>query len=158
MIQKLHDIILKNMDRYTQLSDTIWDYAEIEFDTPKSSQVLIDTLLEHGFKIEKGTDKIEHAFVAKYENGGKRIGFLGEFDALPNMSQKANALHKEAIVSGENGHGCGHNLLGVGSLTAAISLATYLQEEKLEGSVYYFGCPAEESGCGKSVMAQDGFF
>ena len=158
MIQKLHDIILKNMDRYTQLSDTIWDYAEIEFDTPKSSQVLIDTLLEHGFKIEKGTDKIEHAFVAKYENGGKRIGFLGEFDALPNMSQKANALHKEAIVSGENGHGCGHNLLGVGSLTAAISLATYLQEEKLEGSVYYFGCPAEESGYGKSVMAQDGFF
>lgn len=58
MIQKLHDIILKNMDRYTQLSDTIWDYAEIEFDTPKSSQVLIDTLLEHGFKIEKGPIKL----------------------------------------------------------------------------------------------------
>ena len=74
------------------------------------------------------------------------IGFLGEYDALPGMSQEAGVCVKKPLASDGNGHGCGHNLLGVGSLMGAIGLKYYLETERKSGTVVFFGCPAEEGG------------
>lgn len=158
MIEKLYQLIKEEESTLIKASDAIWEYAEVGFDTPKSSAHLAGVLASYGFEVEVGVGNVVHAILGKYENGGVKIGFLGEFDALFGMSQKADALIKEPIVKGESGHGCGHNLLGVGSLAGAIGLMRYLKENNLAGSVYYYGCPAEESGSGKAHMAKAGVF
>ena len=86
------------------------------------------------------------------------IGFLGEFDALPGLSQVEAALEKIPAQESAPGHGCGHNLLGVGSLAAAVAVKQYLQDNHLPGTVVFFGCPAEEGGSGKGFMARSGVF
>ena len=86
------------------------------------------------------------------------IGILGEFDALSGLSQQAGVAEKKPLVPGSAGHGCGHNLLGVGSLAAALAVKEYLEREKCSGTVVYYGCPGEEGGSGKAFMARDGVF
>lgn len=143
---------------FTKLSDAIWDAAELRFAEHRSSKLLADMLETNGFKVKRNVAGMETAFIGEYGSGKPVIAFLGEYDALPNMSQVAGISEPEPLVDGGTGHGCGHNLLGVGSLLAAISLARYLEQNKLPGTVRYYGCPGEEGGSGKTFLVRAGAF
>lgn len=140
------------------LSHNIWDYAEVEFETEKSSQACIDVLSKHGFIIEKSVANLEHSFVATYGTKGPIIGILVEFDALSGMSQVSGSSEKLVNDSQQNGHACGHNLLGSAGILAALKLKNILLEKNLNATIKVFGCPAEESGYGKAIMADAGIF
>lgn len=147
----------KHKTQLTGLSDQIWAYAEVAFQETKSSKALADFAENQGFKVERGVAEIPTAFVASFGSGKPVIGILGEFDALPGISQKAQPT-KAAYEEGGAGHGCGHNLFGVGSLAAAISIKELIEQGKLKGTIKFFGTPAEESGNGKVYMARAGLF
>ena len=140
------------------LSDQIWDHPEVGFHETFASSLLAQTLRDQGFTVETGLGGIPTALCGTFGQGGPVIGFLGEFDALPGLSQQACVTEKQPVEEGGAGHGCGHNLLGVGSLAAALALKHYLEENNLPGTVKYFGCPAEEGGSGKGFMARAGAF
>ncbi len=101
---------------------------------------------------------METAFIGQYGSGNPVIAFLGEYDALAGMSQIAGIDEPREGKSGASGHGCGHNLLGAGSLLAAVSLAKHLEANGLQGTVRYYGCPGEEGGSGKTFMVRAGAF
>ncbi len=140
------------------LSDKIWENAEIRFKEKQSVNDYQTFLEKEGFSVKVGLAGLKTAFSASWGSGKPVIGFLGEYDALPGLSQKAGVAVKEQLVSEGNGHGCGHNLLGVGSLMGAIGYKHYLESENKGGTVIYFGCPAEEGGSGKTFMAREGIF
>ncbi len=142
---------------FTDLSDEIWRYAEVGLHEDRSAKALVRALLSHNFTVEEGVAGMPTAFVGSWGSGAPVIGFLGEYDALPGVSQAAKPI-KEEFEPGAAGHGCGHNLLGVGSLAGAIGLAKELEVRGLPGTVKYFGCPAEENFSGKAFMARDGIF
>lgn len=148
----------KNKAEYTELGDGIWGYAETGFMEERSSKALSDALAARGFTIAKGIAGIGTAFSASWGQGKPVVAILGEFDALPGLSQVAGLPEKKELVPGANGHGCGHNLLGVGALAGAIAAKEYLETAGLPGTVRYFGCPGEEFGCGKTFMARAGVF
>ncbi len=139
-----------------QLSDEIWGYAEHAFKEFKSSEAHRRVLKNEGFSIEDST--IPNAFVASFGSGEPVIGFLGEYDALPGLSQESDSLERMPLDGAEYGHGCGHNLLGTGNLGAALILKEYLLESGKSGTVKYFGCPAEEGKAGKVYMIREGMF
>ena len=147
----------KRQNELTMLSDQIWAYAEVAFKEAKSSKALADYAEAAGFSVARGVAQLPTAFVASYGSGKPVIGVLGEFDALPGISQKAQPS-KEAYTEGGAGHGCGHNLFGVGSLAAAIAVKELIAQGKLKGTIKFFGTPAEESGNGKVYMARAGLF
>lgn len=140
------------------LADRIWEYAETAFEEYRSADLLKDTLRKYGFSVEENTAGIETAFCATYGSGGPVIGFLAEYDALSGLSQQAGSAAKKEIVSGGNGHGCGHNLLGAGAVGAAIAAKEFLTENHLSGTIKLYGCPGEEGGSGKAFMARAGVF
>lgn len=142
----------------TEVSDFIWDHPEIRFEEFESSRKIMDVLSKEGFKVQDNLANIATAFVGEFGTEGPVIAFLGEYDALADLSQENGLAEHRPIVKGDYGHGCGHNLLGVGALGAALAVKTYLEENKLQGRVRYYGCPAEEGGSGKTFMARDGVF
>ncbi|MGW8113913.1 M20 family metallopeptidase [Caproicibacterium sp. NSD3] len=142
----------------TGMSDFLWDHPEIGYHETKAAKLFCETLQQEGFTVERPLAGIPTAFSGTFGSGAPIIGFLGEFDALPGLSQVAQCPEKKAVEVGGAGHGCGHNLLGVGSLAAAIAVKHYLEENGLPGTVKFFGCPAEEGGAGKGFMARDGVF
>lgn len=143
---------------FYRLSDTIWENAEIRFREKKSAEDYRSFLEKEGFSVTVGLAGLKTAFSARWGSGKPVIGFLGEYDALPGLSQKAGVAVKEPLESDGNGHGCGHNLLGVGALMGAVGFKHFLETEKKSGTVIYFGCPAEEGGSGKTFMAREGCF
>lgn len=149
--------IEKNISTYNDIALKIWDYAEVGYKEEKSSKELIQILENNGFKITEGIAGIPTAFIAEYGNGGPVIGILGEYDALPGLSQSNNPT-KESRVGVNSGHGCGHNLFGVASAAAAIAIKEWLKESKTEGTIRFYGCPAEEGGSGKVYMVREGLF
>jgi len=151
------DFIDKNAGFLTTLSDNVWGYAELAFHEEKSAIALEEALRSHGFKIEVGSGGLPTAFIATWGSGKPVIGFLGEYDALSGVSQHVDAK-KSPVHEGWAGHGCGHNLLGVGALGAAIALKHQMDTNKVPGTVKYFGCPGEENLSGKAFMARDGAF
>lgn len=140
------------------LSDEIWDYAEIRFQETKSVKALTDLLISEGFHVDIGLADMPTAFRAVWGSGKPVIGYLAEYDALSGMSQKAFATAPEARPETINGHGCGHNLLGVASVGAALQLRDYLKESGKSGTVVLVGTPAEEGGSGKAYLARAGVF
>ncbi len=150
--------IYENQDYLKALSREIWSYSELAFKEEKSAEALCRALDKFGFKVEKNVYGIKTAFKGTFGSGKPVIGVLGEFDALSGMSQVACSFEKQPDISRKNGHGCGHNLLGVGSLAAAIAIKDYLKSSKKSGTVIYFGCPGEEGGSGKTFMAREGAF
>ena len=140
-----------------RLSNEVWAYAETALRETRSSKLLADHAEAHGFKVERGVAGMPTAFVASYGDGRPVIGVIGEYDALPGISQKASPV-KEPLVDGAAGHGCGHNLFGAASMGAAIAIKQMIADGTLEGSVRYYGTPAEESVGGKVYMARDGVF
>lgn len=155
-------VALNAIDRqanvFCAVSDAIWETPETAFLEYASAKELINALKGFGFSVTEKVGGIETAFSARYGTGKPVIGILGEFDALSGLSQEAGCAEKKAIFSGEPGHGCGHNLLGVGSLAAAVGIREYLKENNCSGTVIYYGCPGEEGGSGKAFMARDGIF
>ena len=149
--------IERHAQELVKLSDAIWGYAELGLHEDKSAAALKEFLESNGFAVEAGVGGMPTAFVATWGNGKPEIGFLGEYDALPGVSQKVSTV-KDELEPGGCGHGCGHNLLGVASAAAAAALKEELQKRGLPGTVKYFGCPAEENFSGKAFMARDGLF
>jgi aminobenzoyl-glutamate utilization protein B len=149
--------IEQNAGELTKISDDIWRYAEIGLHEDQSAAALEALLEKNGFTITAGVGGMPTAFVATWGKGKPTIGFLGEYDALPGVSQKVQTT-KEELEPGACGHGCGHNLLGVAAAAAAIALKEEMVKRGLKGTVKYFGCPAEENFSGKAFMARDGLF
>jgi aminobenzoyl-glutamate utilization protein B len=140
-----------------EISDKIWEYAEIGLAEDRSSKLLAETLEKNGFKVQMGVSEMPTAFIATWGKGKPVIGFLGEFDALPGISNK-KVPRKDPIVDGAPGHGCGHNIYGTTAVGAAIAAKTVMEKDGLKGTLKVFGTPAEENYAGKTYMARDGFF
>ncbi len=149
--------IEKHASKLIETSDNIWAHAEIAFQETASYQELANLAEANGFKVERGVAEIPTAFVATYGSGSPVIGILGEFDALPGLSQKA-VPNKDPLAEGKPGHGCGHNLFGTASLGAAIAIKELIEQGKLKGTIKFFGTPAEEKFFGKLWMIRAGLF
>ncbi|MEN2282010.1 amidohydrolase [Algoriphagus sp. SE2] len=141
----------------TELSDKIWSFEEIAFQETQSAAALSDYAESLGFKVTRGVGEIPTAFVAEYGSGSPVIGILGEFDALPGLSQN-KVPYKSPLHEDAPGHGCGHNLFGVASLGAAAAIKDLIEEGKIQGTVRFYGTPAEEKFFGKLWMIRAGLF
>jgi aminobenzoyl-glutamate utilization protein B len=137
------------------LSDKIWSWAEVAFEESKSAKALAEYAEANGFTVEKGVAGMPTAFIATYGSGKPVIGVLGEFDALPGLSQRSTPT-KNPLNEGAAGHGCGHNLFGVGSLASAIAVKEWMIKNKIPGTLKFFGTPAEEKYFGKLYLAREG--
>lgn len=142
----------------THLSDRLWDLAETAYSEHASADLQIRELTREGFRVTQGLAGIPTAFVAEWGDGGPVIGLLGEYDALPQLSQVAGSTTRAPVVNAGNGHGCGHNLLGGAALLAALAVRDHLRDTGVAGRIRYYGCPAEEGGAGKTFMTRAGVF
>ena len=160
MIQTVKDLVASKADAAVALAKEIWNYAELSYEEVRSAAALIEALKKEGFAIEEGIAGIPTAFTATFQSGSGKpvVGFLAEYDALAGLSQKAGCPVQEAIEPGGAGHGCGHNLLGAGCYAAAVALKDYLVKESKDGTVIFFGCPAEEGAGSKQFIARAGYF
>ncbi|MEX0914346.1 MAG: amidohydrolase, partial [Wenzhouxiangellaceae bacterium] len=144
-------------DALIDLSDRIWSFAEIAFRETDSADALIEHAAAHGFEITRSVGGIPTAFIAEYGSGKPVIGIMGEFDALPGLSQEA-VPERSPIETGEPGHGCGHNIFGSASLGAAIAIKQLIEAGDIEGTIRFYGTPAEEKFFGKLWMIRAGAF
>jgi aminobenzoyl-glutamate utilization protein B len=146
-----------NAANWKQVSKEIWGYAELGYHEEKSSTLLQTELKSAGFEIKSGVADEPTAFIASYGQGKPVIAILGEFDALPGLSQQT-VPDRDPVVANAPGHGCGHNLLGSGAALAAVAVMRYMQANHIAGTLRYYGTPAEEGGSGKVYMVRDGLF
>jgi aminobenzoyl-glutamate utilization protein B len=144
--------------KYGIISNSIWNYAELGMQEFKSSALLIKTLEDEGFKVEKGVSGMPTCFIATWGSGKPVIGILGEFDALPGLSQKANSPVRIPVVAGAPGHGCGHNMMGTAGVSAAIAVKKSMEQNHLTGTIKFYGSPAEETLISRPYMVRDGVF
>jgi aminobenzoyl-glutamate utilization protein B len=149
--------IENNKSRIIEISDKIWEFAELGLVEFKSSSLLADELEKNGFKVERGIAEMPTAFIATWGEGKPVIGIMGEYDALPGLSQKRTPW-KEPLETGKPGHGCGHNIHGSSGMAAAIAVKETMEKFKIKGTIKFFGCPAEENFSGKVYMVRDGCF
>jgi len=140
-----------------QIAKDMWENPEGPYREFKASEWISQMLMDEGFQVEVGAGGVPTAIKATWGKGHPVCGILGELDALPGLSQKL-VTHKEPAVEGAYGQACGHNLLGVGALGGAIGLKAEMEANGLEGTVVYYGCPAEEVLTGKPFMARGGAF
>jgi aminobenzoyl-glutamate utilization protein B len=155
------ETLLKQMDaraaHYGEVSRQIWEFAEVGYKEHKSADLLKSELRQAGFAVQDSVASIPTAFTANWGQGKPVIAVLGEYDALPGLSQDS-VPERKPIVDAAPGHGCGHNLLGTASLFAAVSIKNWLSENKISGTIRFYGTPAEEGGGGKVYMARAGVF
>ena len=142
--------------QYGAIAQKIWTLAEMGYQEEQSAALLQATLADEGFVIEKGVAGIPTAFVAEYGSGAPIIAILGEYDALPGLSQEAVPVQQSAGKAA--GHACGHHLFGTASTAAAITVKNWMEENNVKGTVRFYGCPAEEGGSGKVYMVRAGLF
>lgn len=145
-------------ERYGRISDAVWSYAELGMQEFKSSALLADTLEEAGFTVERGAAGMPTCFVASYGAGKPVIGILGEFDALPMLSQKGRVPKQDPLVPGAPGHGCGHNTMCTAAAAAAVAVKRAMDQYHLPGTVKVFGSPAEETLISRPYMVRAGLF
>ncbi len=154
------DTLLQSIDAkrasYTDVAKQIWNFAEVGYQETKSSALLQEQLKANGFSVKAGVADIPTAFVGTFGSGKPVIAIIGEFDALPGLSQEA-APRRSAVVTDGAGHGCGHNLLGTAALAAAVAVKEWLAAGH-PGTLRYYGTPAEEGGSGKVYMVRAGLF
>jgi aminobenzoyl-glutamate utilization protein B len=148
---------LKKND-YIKFSDRVFDMPETLYKEFKSVSEHTKVLKKEGFKITEGICNMPTAVLGEYGDKGPVIAIIGEFDALPGLSQVAGIAEYKPILNEENGHGCGHNLLGAASLLAATAVKDWIIKNDIDARVRYYGCPAEEGGAAKTYMARDGLF
>ena len=154
----LYELIEARKDAFTDISDRIWEYAELSMEEHKSVACYVDFLQREGFRVCERIAGIPTAFSASYGEGKPVIGILAEYDALSSLSQKPEKSARDPLIPGGNGHGCGHNLLGAGALAAAVAVKEMIKKGLLSGTVVLYGCPGEEGCAGKAFMARDGMF
>ena len=155
--QEIIKSVEKHEAKLIEISDAIWAKAEIAFQEGESSKLLADYAEANGFKVDRGIAGMPTAFVATYGSGKPVISVLGEFDALPGISQKAEPV-KSSLAEGAAGHGCGHNLFGAASLGSAVAIKELLEKGKIKGTIKFLGTPAEEKFFGKLWMAEAGLW
>lgn len=155
--QALYDSIAKRDAASWAIAQKVWNWAEPGYQESKSAALLSKTLEEHGFAVKRKVAGIPTAFTATFGSGKPVIGILGEFDALPGLSQRA-VPYRDPNPTVTYGHGCGHHLFGVASMSAAIAIAEQIKAGKIKGTVRYYGCPAEEGGSAKVFMVTAGLF
>ena len=155
------DAVLADLDAkspgYAGVAKQVWGFAEVGYQEEKSSALLQNQLRSAGFAVEAGVGEMPTAFVASYGSGKPVIAIVGEFDALPGLSQDAVPVRK-VLVEGGPGHGCGHHLFGTAAAAAAISVKDWLAAGTRGGTVRFYGAPAEEGGGGKIYMIRAGLF
>ena len=151
-------LVEAKQDTFVELSDRIWEIPELNFQETRSAEAHADTLREQGFRVTSGLSGIPTALMGEAGEGGPVIAILGEYDALPGLSQEAGVAEHRPLPGNGPGHGCGHNLLGAGALLAATAVKDWLAEQGIAGRVRYYGCPAEEGGAAKTFMVRDGLF
>lgn len=157
--KKVEDVIKKldsKTETYSAIAQNIWELAEMGYQEEKSSALLQKTLSDAGFTIKKGVANIPTAFTAEYGSGTPVIAIMGEYDALPGLSQEAVAEKKSAGKAA--GHACGHHLFGTASTAAAIATKDWMVANKTKGTIRFYGTPAEEGGSGKVYMVREGLF
>jgi len=147
----------EHREEFIEVSNKVWEYAELGLVEHKSAQLHVDTLKKHGFKVDHGVAGMPTAFIATWGKGEPVIGFMGEYDSLPGISNKA-VPHREWLVEGGCGHGCGHNVHGTSGFMAAIATRYIMEKEKLPGTIKVYGSPAEENYDGKAYMVRAGLF
>ena len=149
--------IKAEQDKLIDLAQKMWDVPEVAYSEVNACKWTAELLKEYGFEVETGAYDLPTCVVGRWGSGHPVIGLLGELDALPGMSQKCQTT-KEAVVVGGAGQGCGHNLLDVACLGAAVGMKAEMEEKKLPGTIVFYGCPAEEVLTGKVFMARNGAF
>ncbi|KQV19961.1 amidohydrolase [Rhizobium sp. Root1203] len=152
------DIVEGKREAFFALSDRIWDMPETNYCEYRSAEEHARRLEAEGFRVERSFAGLPTAVMGEAGEGGPVIAILGEFDALPGMSQVAGLPEKREAAPNGNGHGCGHNMLGAGSMLAAAAVKDFLAENGLKGRIRYYGCPAEEGGSSKGFMVRSGVF
>ena len=159
-LEFLEHVIDQKSQMILDANDRIWEYAELAYHETRSADLLCQILKDEGFSVTTGDAGIPTCFTGTFSYGsGKPVmGILGEYDALSSLSQKAASPRKEPVEAGTPGHGCGHSALGTGSLAAVLAVKEYLVENKKDGTIIYFGCPAEEGAGSKQFMARAGMF
>ncbi len=154
----IDDAIEADRQRYTDIADQIWDHPETRFEEFWSAEHLASALESAGFTVTRNVGNIPNAFIASFGQGKPVIALLGEYDALAGLSQQAGCAQPTSVTPGENGHGCGHNLLGTAAFAAAIAIKKWLEQYGQGGTVRFYGCPGEEGGSGKTFMVREGVF
>jgi len=144
-------------EELTYIAKDIWDHPQVALQEEYASRLLADKMEQDGFSISWGAGGMRTAFIAEWGEGAPVIGFLGEYDALPGLSQ-ALSSEKTALEDGGAGHGCGHNLFGTACMASAMALKAAMQQAGVQGRIRFYGCPAEETLVGKTFMARDGVF
>jgi len=155
---QLDEIVSSKKNTFQKIAIDIWELAELGYLEHKSSKLLADELKKNGFKITKGVADIPTSFVAEYSNGGPIIGILGEFDALPGLAQTSSPFKEVAQNETGAGHACGHHLFGAASAWAAVAIKEWIVENDINGTIRFYGTPAEEGGSGKVYMVREGLF
>lgn len=155
--QQLFEQMTKQQPLFAAMAKDIWEHPQLGYNETYASSLQQQTLQEAGFRITTNIGDIETAFVAEIGSGKPIIGILGEFDALPGLSQAVEPTLNPLEQNGP-GHGCGHNLLGTAGVEAAIALKTYMANHNIQGTLRYYGCPAEELLSGKTYIARAGAF
>ncbi|WP_174509339.1 M20 family metallopeptidase [Klebsiella oxytoca] len=143
---------------FSAIADEIWDHPETRFEEFWSAGRLAAALEAEGFQLTLDAGGIPNAFIASVGHGKPVIALLGEYDALAGLSQQAHCAHQTSDTPGENGHGCGHNLLGTAAFAAAVAGKNWLQQHGGSGTLRFYGCPGEEGGSGKTFMVREGLF
>ncbi|GAF99180.1 unnamed protein product, partial [marine sediment metagenome] len=146
------------VEEFGMISDAIWSYAELGLHEFKSSKLLADILEQAGFKVERGLAGMPTCFIASYGSGKPVIAILGEFDALPMISQKGRVPKQDPLLKGAPGHGCGHNTMGTAGTAAAIAVKQALDKYGFQGTIKFFGSPAEETLISRPYMIRAGLF
>lgn len=154
---ELYAVIEAKKDALYALARDIWEHPELSLQEHHAAEVYTAFLRREGFAVQENVGGIATAFTGTFGSGRPVIGLLGEFDALDGLSQQGGIAEQSPVVPGGCGHGCGHHLLGVGALAAAVAVKAYLAARG-EGTVIFFGCPGEEGGAAKAFLARDGVF
>ena len=155
--ERLLEDVEGQRERLTDLATDLWENPEVALEEERAAGRLVDALREEGFDVEEGVADIPTAFVARYGDGDPTVGTIGEYDALPDLSQKRTA-RREPVEEGAPGHGCGHNLFGVAALGGAVAVKRAIERGDVDGTVVYLGTPAEEGAVGKPFMIRAGAF
>jgi aminobenzoyl-glutamate utilization protein B len=146
------------IEKFGVISDSIWGFAELGMQEFRSSALLIRTLESEGFIVKKGLAGMPTCFVAEWGSGKPVIGILGEYDALPMISQKALVPVQSPVVQGAPGHGCGHNMMGTAASAAVIALKKSMEKNNIPGTIRFYGSPAEETITSRPFMVREGLF
>jgi len=148
----------ETIEKFGQISDKIWHFAELGMQEFKSSALLIETLEAEGFTIERDVAGMPTCFIASWGSGKPVIGILGEFDALPMISQKGRVPEQDPLIEGAPGHGCGHNMMGTAGVAAAIATKKSMEKNNIKGTIRFYGSPAEETIISRPYMVRAGVF